>query len=342
MATAFFSFAPDHYDIRAMNPSPAPGANAPLAAVTGASGFIGRHLVQALANGGWRVRMLLRRDPVVAEWRELQPEIVPGAMDDRGALERLVDGADAVIHVAGLIKAARREQFFAVNRDGAAALARVTARLAPAAHFLLVSSQAAREPQLSDYAASKRAGETAAREAFAAPITVLRPPAVYGPGDRETLVFFQLARRRIVPLLGTAQARAAMIHVRDLSRLIVMLAREAPRDAVLTAADARPDGYLWEEVLGAAARAVGNPDARLVRAPAALLRGLALAGDLGRGLGAANMLNSQKLRELRHPDWSVSSTELAGAPGWKPEFDLDAGFAHAVAWYRSEGWLPRR
>ncbi|MGQ0619027.1 MAG: NAD-dependent epimerase/dehydratase family protein [Panacagrimonas sp.] len=314
-------------------------ASAPLAAITGAAGFIGRHLVQALAQSGWRVRLLLRRDPVIEEWKDLRPEIVPGALGDALALERLVGGADAVIHVAGLIKAATRGQFFEVNCDGTRALAGLTARLAPQAHFVLVSSLAAREPALSDYAASKRAGEDAARAILGSGMTVLRPPAVYGPGDRETLLFFQLARQRLVPLLGSADARAALIHVHDLARLITALAGSAPAGRVLTAADARPQGYAWDEVLGAAARAVGNPAPRFVRAPLALLRTAALVGDLGRLFGSANMLNSQKLRELRHPDWSVAPGELAQVPGWTPEFDLDAGFADAVAWYRAEGWL---
>lgn len=310
-----------------------------LAAVTGATGFIGRHLVRDLARSGWRVRLLLRRDPVIDEWREARPEIVAGSLSDASALERLVEGADAVIHVAGLIKAARREEFFAVNRDGAAAFARIAQSVAPRAHFIHVSTQAAREPQLSDYAASKRAGEDAVREVLGTRCTVLRPPAVYGPGDRETLVFFQLARQRLVPLLGARGSRAALIHVEDLVRLLSALAGTEAQGRVLTAADGRPAGYRWEEVLGAAARAVGNPSPRFVQAPTALLRTVALAGDVGRVLGSANMLNSQKLRELRHPDWSVSPAELAQIADWAPEFTIDAGFADAAAWYRREGWL---
>lgn len=296
--------------------------------------------MRELARSGWRVRLLLRRDPVIAEWRDVRPEIVAGSLADPAALERLVEGADAVIHVAGLIKAATQGEFFAVNRDGAASIARITRRLAPGAHFVQVSSLAAREPSLSDYAASKRAGEDAVRGILGARMTVLRPSAVYGPGDRETLLFFQLARQKFVPLLGGVEARAALIHVRDLARLVVALAGAEPRGEVLTAADARPEGYRWDEVLGAAARAVGNSSPRFFRAPAALLRTVATVGDVGRLLGSANMLNSQKLRELRHPDWSVAPGELAHAPGWAPEFTLDTGFADAVAWYRAEGWLP--
>lgn len=309
-------------------------------ALTGATGFIGLHLTRILLASGWAVRVLVRRDPGPQAWGGSAPEVVRGSLDDEAALDALVDGADGVIHLAGLIKATSRAEFLAVNRDGAARTARRTRARSPGAHFLLVSSLAARHPELSDYAMSKRAGEDAAREAFGGPITVLRPPAVYGPGDRETLAFFQLARRKLVPLLGPPAARAAMIHVADLSRLIARLVGEAPRDAVLTACDARADGYGWSEVMGAAARAVGNASPRFVQAPAALLRTVALVGDAGRALGTANMLNSQKLRELRHSDWSVSERERATSGDWRPEFDLDSGFADAVAGYRAAGWLP--
>ena len=317
-----------------------PNAAAPLAAVTGATGFIGRHLVVALHRAGWRTRLLLRREPDVPEWRELRPEVVAGTLGDGAALRRLVDGADAVVHLAGLIKAARRADFLAVNRDGAAAIAHALEREAPRARFVLVSSLAAREPALSDYAESKRAGERAVLDLLGARATVLRPPVVYGPGDRETLLFFQLAARRVVPLLGRADARAALIHVSDLVRLIVALAGErAARGDVLAAADDRPRGYTWQELLGAAARAVGNPAPRFVRAPQALLGGVALLGDVAKLWGSSSMISSQKLRELRHPDWGVTAAELAGAPGWAPRFDLDRGFADAVAWYRRSGWL---
>lgn len=320
--------------------SSAPIRHAPMVAVTGASGFIGRHLVVALTQAGWRTRLLLRREPDEPQWSGLQPQVVVGALDDDAALARLVDGADAVIHLAGLIKAARRSQFFAVNRDAAAALAHTVQRLAPAAHFLQVSSLAAREPTLSDYAASKRAGEEAVRNILGPRTTVLRPPAVYGPGDRETLLLFKLARQRWVPLLGPQDAAIAMIHVRDLVRLIVARVGAPPCGELLTAADDRPEGYRWTELLEAAARAVGNPMPRFIQAPHSLLDGIALLGDLARMAGSCSMLSSQKLRELRHLDWSVSSAELVRPADLAPRFDLDAGFADAVAWYRHSGWLP--
>jgi nucleoside-diphosphate-sugar epimerase len=311
----------------------------PVVAVTGATGFIGQRLVPLLAAEGWRVRLLLRRDPVRPEWRGVEPQIVAGELADPVALRQLVEGAAAVVHVAGLIKAARRRQFHAINHAGSAALAEAVLAAAPSAQFLHVSTLAAREPRLSDYAASKRAGEDAVLQKLGARATVLRPPAVYGPGDRESLLFFQLASRRFVPLAGAPGARAAMIHVDDLAALLVALLRESPRGAVLSAADARPAGYSWREVFHTAALAVGNPGARLFRVPTALLGAIALGGDIARVFGGASMLNRQRLRELRHRDWSVRPEEWARPAGWAPRYRLDEGFGQAVAWYRRAGWL---
>lgn len=309
-------------------------------AVTGATGFVGRHLVAALAGAGWRVRLLMRRDPVVPEWRGIEPQIVAGDLRDAAALETLVDGVDAVVHVAGLIKAARRRTFFDVNVTGSAALAQAMQRRAPAARLLHVSTLAAREPRLSDYAASKRGGEDAVRRILGERATVIRPPAVYGPGDPESLVFFKLARGARVPLAGPPEARAALIHVGDLVALMAAML-ESPDGGVWSAADAHPEGYTWRQVFTAAAAAVGNPDAKLFQAPAALLRAVALVGDVGKLLGSASMLNSLKLREVRHPDWSVPEAQWARPAGWAPRHDLASGFADAVAWYRKAGWLPQ-
>jgi 2-alkyl-3-oxoalkanoate reductase len=312
----------------------------PVVAVTGATGFIGRRLVVALHAAGWQPRLLLRRDPAVSEWRELVPQVVVGDLNDHTALARLVAGAERVVHVAGLIKAARQAQFFDVNHTGAVNLARAVAAHAPQATLLQISTLAAREPQLSDYAASKRAGEDAVRAILSERVTVLRPPAVYGPGDRETLVFFQLAGQGFVPLAGSAQARAAMIHVEDLISLMVALLRQPCTGAVLAAADANATGYTWRQVFETAASAVGNKRARFFHAPLALLRTVAWAGDIARLAGSANMLNSQKLRELRHVDWALAAHEVARPPDWVPRYDLPSGFADAVAWYRKAGWLP--
>jgi len=166
-----------------------------LAAVTGATGFVGPHLVAALARHGWTLRLLIRRWTPLPSLPGVEADIVWGDLADEASLKRLVDGADAVVHAAGLIKARRPAEFDAVNRDGTARLS----ALAPDVPFLLLSSLAAREPQLSPYAASKRAAEEAIARRSGAWLA-LRAPAVYGPGDRETLAYFKMAKLGIVLL----------------------------------------------------------------------------------------------------------------------------------------------
>ena len=306
-----------------------------VAAVTGATGFLGRRLVPALAASGWRVRVLVRRTPPSDFWEGCVPELVAGDLSDHAALRALAADADVLIHGAGLIKAARRSDFFAVNADGA----RNAAQAAPAGGLLLVSSLAAREPRLSDYAASKQAGEALALAAAGPRLTVVRPPAIYGPGDRETLALFRLAGRSpILPLPGPATARLALAHVDDVVAAIVALAGRASRPPLLAIGGARPEGYDWREILEAAAVAMGRHP-RFLPVPAWCLRTAAAISEAV-GLMAARpaVFTRGKAREILHGDWSVSQAELASG-GPPARIGLEQGFAQTVAWYRAHGWL---
>ncbi len=288
----------------------------PVAAVTGATGFLGRHLVRALYQAGFDVRVLASRDPVSPPWEGVTPDVVIGRLADADALERLVDGADAVIHAAGLIKARSTAEFFEVNAGGSRRLGEAARRRAPGAHLLLVSSLAAREPHLSDYAASKAAGEAAAREAFAGGrFTVVRPPAVYGPGDRETLGLFKAAANLpFLPLPGSDRARLALIHVSDAAAQIAALAASPAVSGVFALPGAKPEGYGWREVMGTAARAVGR-ELPAMPLPAFAVHGVgALGAALARLRGEAAIFTPGKARELLHPDWSVAPQEAAPAP----------------------------
>lgn len=307
-----------------------------LAVVTGATGFLGRRLVPGLARRGWRVRVLSRRAPEAGLWGETEPEIVRGDLDDRDALARLSEGADLVIHAAGLIKARDRAAFMAVNEAGAAAAA--SAALAAGSRLLLVSSLAAREPALSDYAASKAAGEAAARAVFGETLSVLRPPAIYGPGDQETLALFRLAARSsLLPLPGDTRARLALAHVDDVCDLAAWLA-ERPTPGTWAAGGARPEGYAWRDVFETAGKVLGRRADLMPIAPWLLRAAGAASEAAGHLTGRPAIFSRGKARELLHPDWSVSPKEQA--PGAPPaRFDLEAGFADAVAWYRSAGWL---
>jgi nucleoside-diphosphate-sugar epimerase len=312
----------------------------PLAALTGATGFLGRHVAEQLHAAGWRLRVLARPEAVAQTIRSLDPEVVSGRLSDEAALARLVEGAGAVIHNAGLIKARTSAEFIAVNLEGSLALARAAQQRAPKAHFIMVSSLSARAPQLSAYGSSKAAAEDAVRQVLAPErLTIVRPPAVYGPGDLETLALFQAAQSLpLLPRVGSDRARFALVHAADAAAQIAALAARPGEGRTYALADGRPEGYRWREVLEAAAAAVGR---RLPVAPVpgGLVLAVGAANSLMVRLGAeARILGLGKARELLHPDWGLSASELDSQ---RPQarFDLCDGFADAVGWYRAMGWL---
>ena len=305
-----------------------------LAAVTGATGFLGQHVVRALADDGWQVRILARRDPVSLFWDGLAPDVVRGDLFDDAALARLCEGANVVVHIAGQI-GGKKAGLDRVNIEGARNVAKAAA--AATAHLLLISSLAAREPQLSAYGASKRAGEDAARAVLGDRVTVIRPPAVYGPGDRETLRLFRLAASGpFLPVLDPA-ARTALIHVSDAARQIAAMA-ESLSPITVTLSDGRPEGYAWREIMQAAADAFERRP-RLVRIPAAALYAMALIDEFANNWRrGSTVLTFGKVNELTHLDWGVRPNERAAyAP--PPKYDLLSGFRQTIGWYRSQGWL---
>jgi nucleoside-diphosphate-sugar epimerase len=312
----------------------------PVAALTGASGFLGRRLACLLDRDGWRVRVLVRRPLDMSLWEGPEPEQVPGHLADEAALAQLVAGAGMTIHCAGAISARTRDGYFAANADGAARMAEAVAAAGPAGRLVLVSSLAAREPQLSDYAASKRAGEDAVLARLASGrIAVVRPPAIYGPGDRATLDIFKLAERSpILPVLAAPAARLALVHVEDAATEILRLAKTPPPQPVVTLGGARPSGYGWREIMAAAAEAVGRSPRFVPVAPWALTGAGHALGLMAQAFGHIPMLSPGKVREMLHPDWSVTPRELAPGPQ-AAHFDLSAGFSDTVAWYRKRAWL---
>lgn len=311
---------------------------APVAAVTGATGFLGLHIVRALAAAGWRVRILARRPP-----DSPSVEAVIGDLSNRRALRELVDGADVVVHAAGLIKAPNLAAFRAVNAGGTANLADAINDCPGPKHLLMVSSMAAREPHLSDYAASKREGETAMAAALngrAHGWTVVRPCAVYGPPDRETLALFRAAAGRIFPLPGPKLGRLALIHAADAAGAIAGLCAHGPTGRTFELADQRVEGYGWPEIVAALEAAVGNTvlvlplPALVVRAAAAL--NMAAAKLAGR----TAIFTPGKAREILHRDWGSAADRQPPPDIWRPAIGLRDGFRDTVSWYRDQEWLP--
>lgn len=313
-----------------------------LAAVTGATGFLGRYIVTALASRGWQVRILARQYPVYPQFADLNLEVVPGDLSDKGALRELVRGAGTVVHAAGLIKAPNAAAFRVANVDGTANLMNVLNECEPEARkLLLVSSMAAREPGLSAYAATKReAEEVAARAAGSLrDWGIVRPCAIYGPWDRETLAIFQAASRRIFPVPRAPDARVALIHAADAAAAIASLCDHDCSGGTFELTDERAGGYSWDEIAVAAGEALGVEPLR-VPVPGLALRMAGVAGAAAaRITGRIPMLTPGKAREILHSDWGSHAGRQPPQNIWRPEIGVARGFKETVAWYRGQQWL---
>ncbi|MEM8787927.1 MAG: NAD-dependent epimerase/dehydratase family protein [Pseudomonadota bacterium] len=311
------------------------------AAVTGGTGFLGTHLIRLLAEAGWQIRMLARRWPR-PQAGAMPVDLVPGGLRDAEALARLVQGADAVFHLAGAVAATNRAGFFAANASGAQAVAQAWRDHAPQAHFVLVSSLAARLPEVSHYAASKAAGEQAVADLAPdrARLTILRPGAIYGPGDRATLPLFRAAAWPVQPMLAAPNARVAVLHVTDAARAVLAAAEPALPPGRYELADDRTEGHAWADLLAAVRAAAGRGAPRAVRVPTPVLRLLGAAGGAWSGMsGQPVMLTGQKVREILQPDWGSHPRAQPPDPAWRPKIELKPGFAETHAWYRQAGWL---
>ncbi len=305
-----------------------------LVALTGATGFVGPHLVAALARRGFDLRLLVRRWSPLPSLGGVAADMVLGDLSEEAALRRLVDGADVVVHAAGLIKARRPADFLAVNRDGTARLS----GLAPDARFVLLSSLAAREPALSPYAASKRAAEVVVASR-AGPWLTVRAPAVYGPGDRETLAYFRAVKRGLAPRPRVAGARLSLIHVADLAEALALAVEQTPMASTYEIDDGRDGGYGYGHMAAAAGRALGRGP-RSLAIPRTVMSGLARLNAVGHSLGGpVQILTPGKVNEIFHADWTIHDRRLAAAIGFRPRYDLADGFEDTILWYRGRGWL---
>lgn len=289
-------------------------------ALTGATGFIGSVLQRRLAQQGFHLRALSRR-PCAAvagvEW-------IIGSLEDEAALAQLVAGADSVIHCAGAVRGATADAFIRSNVDGSRQLA-AAARQGNCRRFLLLSSLAARHPELSWYAASKREAEHQVSAAAGnVALTVFRPTAVYGPGDREMRPLLEWLLRGWLLIPGDAAARLSFLHVDDLAEAVVgWLAAPEPPTGVFELDDGQPNGYGWAAIAATGERLRGGP-VRRVTVPRHLLTGLAHGNLLlSRLLGRAPMLTPAKLRELRHPDWTCNNAPLQRVLNWAPRLQLE-------------------
>lgn len=317
--------------------------NGPLA-LTGATGFVGRRVLALCGEAGVAVRALARRPEALDGEAMANLEVIQGDLLDDTALARLVEGAAAIIHCAGAI-AGTPETLAAANVEGTRRLA-AAARQAGTARFVHVSSLAAREPGLSGYALTKRLGEREVIDGLPPERwVILRPPVVYGPGDPATLPLIEQLTKTTAWLPGSRRQRFSLLHVDDLARALIHLARSpAPCGAIHELHDGRGQGHAWADVAASAVAAEGTP-ARVRYLPRILLGAIAHLSQTWIGLGGRPVgppLSPGKVRELYHRDWVCRHKLLDEATDWRADVSFEDGFVRTLAWYRRNGWLPAR
>jgi nucleoside-diphosphate-sugar epimerase len=298
-------------------------------ALTGGTGFIGSHLVEVALTEGHQIAALTRREQPPRE----NVDWIAGDLQEREALRRLVDGADAIIHVAGTINAPNAAGFDKGNVQGTLAML-AAATAGGVRRFVHVSSLAAREPKLSLYGGSKAKAEELVHSS-GLDWAIVRPPAVYGPGDKETLELFRMARMGV--MLMPPKGRVSVIHADDLSRLLLALAApEAPSGVLIEPDDGKPGGWTHREFARALGTAVGTRPA-ILSSPGILLRLAARADQLFRREKAK--LTVDRAAYFSHRNWVVEPKRAPSPELWHPRIETTQGLKATAEWYREAGWL---
>lgn len=300
-------------------------------AITGATGFVGAATLDRALKAGFSVNALTRRKQPSRRgvtW-------VAGSLDDQASLDRMVRTADAVLHIAGVVNARDRAGFEEGNALGTMRVVDA-ARKAGVRRFVHVSSLAAREPSLSSYGWSK---ELAERHVKASGLdwTMVRPGGIFGPGDRDILELFRMAKRGL--MLLPPGGRLSVIEVSDLARLLLALAgeREKSLTHIYEVDDGTPTGWDHQDFGQALGRAVGRKTVRTFATPPWLLNAAARADRLIRGSKAK--LTPDRVRYFCHPDWVAAPTLRVPTSLWTPQIATEAGLKATAEAYRAKGWL---
>jgi len=300
-------------------------------AITGATGFVGQATLDAALHKAMKVRALTRRPASPRDGVEW----ISGALDNTGSLQELVQGCDAVIHIAGLTNTPNVGRFEAANVTGTANLI-AAAKEAGVPRFVFVSSLAAREPSLSEYGASKARAEALVQDS-GLNWTIVRPPGVYGPGDKDYLDLFKAAKLGVVPV--PPEGASSLIHVEDLARLLVALVPVDPKTKGQTYEpwDDNAYGYTHKDLAKLIGEAVGNDNVVAAPLPPAVMQlGAKLDGFLR---GGKAKLTEDRVGYMLHKDWVCDLRKAPPISIWQAVWDGEAGMKMTAQWYMEQGWL---
>ena len=328
--------------------------------VTGSTGFIGSHLVEFLVSQGYHVTCLVRKTSDLRWLKHLlhadsHPiELVTADIGDYDTLARLVHNTNLVFHLAGLTKARDFVTYERVNVRGTKNLLKVCLQSNSSLNrFVYCSSLAAMGPcpsatpitegaspqPLTDYGRSKLKGEIVTNEyANRLPITIIRPPAVYGPRDTDIFLYFQLVNKGLMPILGDEERLLSLVHVKD---LVEGIYAAAVSDFAIGESYFLTDGELhsWMDVGNTIANALEKYPFRL-KVPYVLMDMIAICTEiLARITRQTPILNRQKIRELKQRFWICDSTKAKQQIGYSPAYPLEKGIQETADWYRESCWL---
>ncbi len=321
-------------------------------AVTGGTGFVGSHLVEALCSGGRRPRVLVR-NPSAPRWiRDAPVDWFEGSLADTQSLERLVDGADVVFHLAGAVRAGSAAAFDRANRDGTAELVGAVNQVARShCRVVMVSSLAAHGPSqkiaggspedpprpVSAYGRSKLGGERTLhglRNDVAR--VVLRPPAIYGPRDTDIFEFFRMANRGVVAI-PAGERWITVAWVGDVVRWILRAGSGRADGEVLHVGEPAP--YRLTALVHLLA-ATGERRARIIQVPLTVMRLAGAVGGVLHRFGAHRLaLTPDKIRELTARHWTADTRLSLERLGDATTIPFEEGAARTWSWYRQHGWL---
>lgn len=327
------------------------------ALVTGASGFVGSTLCEELNRRGVDVKVLMRKSSSQGNLSQSRFTPVYGDLRDAASLLDAVSGVDVIFHVAGVVSAKNREDYFRSNAEGTANLVQAAKRNGQLKRFIYVSSLAAAGPSspekarieedisspISYYGESKLAGEQEALQgADDFSVVIVRPPSVYGPRDRGIYTFFQTIERGFLPLLGMQKKdprRYSFVHVDDLVQGIVLAGTAdtvSNRDIFYISGEGE---FSWEEAMRLIAEGM-EKKALPLRLPLPVMKGVAAACSLASQLTKKPLpLSLDKMKEIESLAWTCSNKKAKQKLGFAPYWDLRKGFAQTARWYKENSWL---
>jgi dihydroflavonol-4-reductase len=320
--------------------------------VTGGTGFVGSHLVEALCRRGLEVTVLVLPHLPADNLERLGVRVVRGSLDDHDVLAAAVVGHDTIFHVAGLVAARNEAEFLRVNRDGTKNLVLAAERAGTHPRFVLVSSMTAagsarpgerldgREtPQpVSRYSRSKLAGEEMVRRSML-PWTIVRPPMVYGPRDRDVLKVFKMVRLGVAPVFGSGAQELSAVFAPDLAEAMIAAASSA-RTIRRIYYPCHNEVFTSVALIHTVAAVIGAARVGIVPVPKWLTRFvLSIVGTLANLLGRPVIQSGDKTHEYFQPAWVGDPSPLERDTGWRARHDLSTGLSHTLSWYRGQRWF---